>query len=119
MEKNRAEIAKEKEALVEARQMVADFKRSLFDMYKNHLEMISSLPEADEDPAEMAAAAQEAPAESGEPVQEAAPAAEDQPDPFATSQFSSRVIQGAYEDRFNDLQFGENNNQAAAEETEG
>ena len=50
MEKNRAEIAKEKEALIEAQQQVADFKKSLFDMYKSHLELISSMPDTfDED----------------------------------------------------------------------
>ena len=38
MEKNRAEIAREKEALAQVKKMVADFKRSLFDMYKGHLE---------------------------------------------------------------------------------
>ena len=46
MEKNRAEIAKEKEALIEAQQQVADFKKSLFDMYKSHLELISSMPDS-------------------------------------------------------------------------
>jgi cell division initiation protein len=49
MEKNRAEIAREKEALAQAKKMVADFKRSLFDMYKGHLEMISSIPEENEE----------------------------------------------------------------------
>ena len=37
MERNRAEIAQEQDNLANARQMVADFKRSLFDMYKSHL----------------------------------------------------------------------------------
>lgn len=45
MEKNRAEIAKEQESLIEARRQVSDFKKSLFDMYKSHLEMISTMPE--------------------------------------------------------------------------
>lgn len=49
MEKNRAEIAKEKESLIEARRQVADFKKSLFDMYKSHLELISSMPESYDD----------------------------------------------------------------------
>ena len=53
MEKNRLEIAKEKTALVEAQQQVADFKKSLFDMYKSHLELISSMPETFEDAAEV------------------------------------------------------------------
>jgi len=49
MERNRAEIAKEKEALIVAQQQVADFKNSLFDMYKSHLELISSMPETFDD----------------------------------------------------------------------
>ena len=53
MEQNRAEIAREKEALIEAQRQVADFKKSLFDMYKSHLELISSMPETfDNDEAE-------------------------------------------------------------------
>jgi cell division initiation protein len=49
MERNREEIAKEKEALITAQQQVADFKKSLFDMYKSHLELISSMPESFDD----------------------------------------------------------------------
>ena len=49
MERNREEIAREKEALIEAQQQVADFKKSLFDMYKTHLELISSMPETFEE----------------------------------------------------------------------
>ncbi|MBE6826753.1 MAG: DivIVA domain-containing protein [Oscillospiraceae bacterium] len=108
MEKNRAEIAREQESLVQARKMVADFKRSLFDMYKSHLEMISAMPEAEEAPA--APAKKEAPAP--------APVEESKPDPFATSQFSTRVIRGAYESRFSDLQFGDNNSQTGQKPAE-
>lgn len=114
MEKNRAEIAKEQEALVQARKMVAEFKRSLFDMYKGHLEMISAMPEEDDElpvTAEEEPAAAEAPAAEEKSAVEEAMAFTDAPDPFATSQFSSRVIQGAYESRFSDLQFGDNNTQ--------
>ena len=65
MEQNRAEIAKEKEALIEAQRQVADFKKSLFDMYKSHLELISSMPETvDEEPE----AEEAAPAETAEEV---------------------------------------------------
>lgn len=53
MEKNRLEIAREKEALIEAQQQVADFKKSLFDMYKSHLELISSMPETFDEAAGM------------------------------------------------------------------
>ncbi len=111
MEKNRAEIAKEQEALAQARKMVADFKRSLFDMYKGHLEMISAMPEAEEaEETEESVKTEETPAVNL--AEETAPAEEAKPDPFATSQFSTRVIRGAYESRFSDLQFGDNNSQS-------
>ncbi len=112
MEKNRAEIAREQEALVQARKMVADFKRSLFDMYKSHLEMISAMPEAEE----AVPAAEEAPAAKEESQEKAAD--DVKADPFATSQFSTRVIRGAYESRFSDLQFGDNNSQSSQKPTE-
>lgn len=49
MERNREEIARERENLIEAQQQVADFKKALFDMYKSHLELISTMPETFED----------------------------------------------------------------------
>lgn len=52
MERNRLEIEKEKQALIEAQQQVSEFKKSLFDMYKNHLELISSMPETFEEATE-------------------------------------------------------------------
>ena len=88
MEKNKEEILREKENLRLAHQQVADFKRQLFDMYKEHLELISTMPEdfpEDEEPAaveaapaEAPAAAETAPAENtaAPVVEEAAPAAE-------------------------------------------
>lgn len=111
MERNRAEIAKEKEKLVAAQKEVTEFKRDLFDMYKSHLEMISAMPEVeldDEDDAEEEYEEQAEPEEYTEP----------KPDPFATSSFSARTIKGAYENRFTDLQFGQNNAQAGNNTTE-
>ena len=49
MEKNRLEIEREKEALIVAQKQVSDFKKSLFDMYKSHLELISSMPDSFEE----------------------------------------------------------------------
>ena len=49
MERNREEIAREKDALKEAQNQVSEFKKSLFDMYKSHLELISSMPETFDD----------------------------------------------------------------------
>lgn len=56
MERNRLEIAKEKDALTDARRQVAEFKKSLFEMYKSHLELISSMPEDYEDDFDMTTA---------------------------------------------------------------
>ena len=99
MEKNRAEIAKEKENLIEAQKQVSEFKKSLFDMYKTHLEMISAMPEIELDEEDTSQYS-----EQTETTEEELP----QPDPFATSSFSARTIKGVYESRFTDLQFGQN-----------
>ena len=98
MEKNRAEIAKEN--LIEAQKQVSEFKKSLFDMYKTHLEMISAMPEIELDEEDTSQYS-----EQTETTEEELP----QPDPFATSSFSARTIKGVYESRFTDLQFGQNN----------
>lgn len=100
MEKNRAEIAKEKENLIEAQKQVSEFKKSLFDMYKTHLEMISAMPEIELDEEDTSQYS-----EQTETTEEELP----QPDQFATSSFSARTIKGVYESRFTDLQFGQNN----------
>ena len=75
------QLNREHANLVETKKQVADFKRSLFDMYKEHLELISALPE-DSEEAEPAAPAQAAPAE--------APAPEAASGDAAQSSFGSR-----------------------------
>jgi len=81
-----AQLEAENAHLVETQHQVADFKRALFDLYKEHLELISRLPEsADEveyveveeteeaeETAETAGAAAEAVAETAEAVKETA-----------------------------------------------
>ena len=81
-----AQLEAENAHLVETQHQVADFKRALFDLYKEHLELISRLPEsADEveyveveeteeaeETAETAEAAAEAVAETAEAVKETA-----------------------------------------------
>ena len=81
-----AQLEAENAHLVETQHQVADFKRALFDLYKEHLELISRLPEsADEveyveveetekaeEAAETAEAAAEAVAETAEAVKETA-----------------------------------------------
>ena len=100
MEKNRHEIEKEKQNLYEAQRQVTEFKKTLFDMYKSHLEMISAMPEIEIEEEEEI---QEYETEEEEPPK---------PDPFATSSFSARNVKGVYESRFSDLQFGQNNSQS-------
>ena len=114
MEKNRAEIAKEKENLVEAQRQVSEFKKTLFDMYKEHLAMISTMPEieTDEQPAPAYNSATAAAPTPTQTSYEEPPT----PDPFATSSFSARTVRGAYESRFTDLQFGQKNPQSTAEQ---
>ena len=87
IEKNEAEIKAEHEKLAAAKKQVADFKKALFEMYKDHIKMVSTMP--DEDDSEFGV------------TEEAAPSASD---PFATAQFSAKTIQGAYDSRFGDLQ---------------
>lgn len=107
MEKNRAEIAKEKENLIEAQKQVSDFKKTLFDMYKTHLEMISAMPEIETEEEE------ETPVYNAplEATEEELP----KPDVFATSSFSARTVKGVYESRFTDLQFGQKKGRSSAE----
>lgn len=44
-----AQLEAENAHLVETQHQVADFKRALFDMYKEHLELISRLPESSDE----------------------------------------------------------------------
>lgn len=76
MEKNRAEIEKEKQNLIDAQKQVSEFKKMLFDMYKSHLEMISAMPEIEIDD-------DETDKNASEPQHYELP----KPDPFATSSF--------------------------------
>lgn len=96
IEKNEAEIKAEHEKLAAAKKQVADFKKALFEMYKDHIKMVSTMP--DEDDSEFGVTEEAAPKL---PETEVAPSASD---PFATAQFSAKTIQGAYDSRFGDLQ---------------
>lgn len=107
MEKNRAEIEREKKNLVDAQKQVTEFKKTLFDLYKTHLEMISAMPEIEIDEDEQADDSKEA----EEKVHYEMP----EPDPFATSSFSAKTVKGLFDSRFADLQFGQNNEQTTAE----
>ncbi|MDE5565017.1 MAG: DivIVA domain-containing protein [Oscillospiraceae bacterium] len=90
MEKNRAEIAKEKEVLAEARRMVADFKRSLFEMYKGHLEVIAAMPETEADEEQLQTPAMPAEAMQAELTVDNA--------------VTDKILEEAYEARFSDIE---------------
>ncbi len=96
LKRNQEEVAAAHEQLADARKKVADFKKALFDMYKEHLEVLSAMPE--EDDVDFAADYSEASDYSDEDVIATAPS---QNDPFASSQFSAKSIQGAYERSYN------------------
>ncbi len=112
MEKNRAEIEKEKENLLEAQKQVSEFKKTLFDMYKTHLEMISAMPEIEIDEEETPEY------DISEPEETVVKTELPKSDPFATSSFSARTVKGVYESRFTDLQFGQKKGSSESTEKE-
>ena len=91
-------LAEKKEALAETKRQIAEFKSSLFEMYKEHLEMISALPDGTdgddaefasdetaeyaEEAAESAEETAEAAAETAEQVEAEVVSAENTADPF-------------------------------------
>ena len=124
MERNRAEIEKAHEDLVKARQMVADFKRSLFDMYKEHLEVISAMPEVDEDDdsnsdsitaedakkiiRETVAEVESASTSSEKEIKDSKTPLKKSGDLFSEERFSDKVAEQAFESHFSDIQSEEN-----------
>lgn len=100
IEKNEAEIEEEHKKLAAAKKQVANFKKALFDMYKEHLNMLSAMPEEDDTTFGMTEENATEPAQP-KPAVAAAPAASD---PFDAEPFSAKAIQGAYDSRFGDLQ---------------
>ena len=99
--KNQAEIDEAHQALADARKQVADFKKALFDMYKEHLQMLSTMPE--EDDLEFGFTPQQDEPEEEVPEQEIPVVSAPTSDPFASSQFSAKTIQGSYDSHFGDL----------------
>lgn len=125
------QLEQENQALVTAQRQVANFKKTLFELYKEHLEQISKLPdtvdaadeteEAEEEiveteeeiVTEVDAEIVESEGDSWDAATDAwgeAPAAEEKAeqkvDPFRTSEFSREAVRAEQESRFSDLQFG-------------
>ncbi|MDE5577747.1 MAG: DivIVA domain-containing protein [Oscillospiraceae bacterium] len=73
----KVQLEKEKRCLVKMQQEVSDFKASLLNMYKQHLEQITAIPEYEDDseepPAPAPAAAAPAPAPAPAPIPAPAP----------------------------------------------
>lgn len=101
LKKNQEEVAAAHEQLADARKKVADFKKALFDMYKEHLEVLSAMPEEDDldFSVDYSSASSEITKDTSDETITASPS---KSDPFATSQFSAKTIQGAYERSFID-----------------
>lgn len=102
-----AQLERENASLVTTQHQVADFKRTLFDMYKQHLELISRLPEtveelSDEDTEEVVeiieVEEEEAPAETAAPAAAPAPAAEPEAATAANAAFDG-VAQSTFGSR--------------------
>lgn len=125
------QLEQENQALVTAQRQVANFKKTLFELYKEHLEQISKLPdtvdeidEAEEPEEEIIEADDEIATEVEAEIVEGegdnwdaatdawgeTPAAEEKAeskvDPFRTSEFSREAVRAEQESRFSDLQFG-------------
>ena len=121
----KVQLEKEKRCLVKMQQEVSDFKANLLNMYKQHLEQITAIPDYDDDDddeeiaEEVAEAIQEAvQAEAAAPVPQTA--AQDMEatkvldNPFKSEKtsfpFDNAVASGAArtENKFGDLKFGQN-----------
>lgn len=130
------QLEQENQALVTAQRQVANFKKALFEMYKEHLELISQLPNTVDESADETAASDAEEADpavaDAETVEETdvevipaagdswdaatdawgdspvaeEKAAEPKVDPFRTSEFSREAVRAEQESRFSDLQFG-------------
>lgn len=115
------ELKREQKNLAYLQKQVSAFKKSLFDVYKSHLEMISSLPQSDDDDdiCEVEEEYEETAEENTEkktftatasipavPAQSEQPA-EEKPDPFRTQ---SIPIIGGGDSKYSELQFGQQNN---------
>lgn len=109
------ELKREQKNLSYLQKQVSAFKKNLFDMYKSHLEMISSIPQIDEEDEDEYEEETETSVQTAvqqkvsEPEQTAfaqeAPA-EEKPDPFRTQ--SMPIIGG--DNKYAELQFGQQNN---------
>lgn len=112
----RVQLEKEKRCLVKMQQEVSDFKANLLNMYKQHLEQITAIPDYDDDEE-----TEEAPAPVPVPVKEDAAPEQPAQDMEATKvmdnpykpeksnfPFDNSVASSKTENKFGELKFGQN-----------
>ncbi|MBP1561567.1 MAG: DivIVA domain-containing protein [Oscillospiraceae bacterium] len=116
----RVQLEKEKHCLVKMQQEVSDFKANLLNMYKQHLEQITAIPDFDDDEDEdeeevpVSAAPASEPAPAPQPVEQNMEATRVMENPFkqekSASPFGDSAFAGASktENKFGDLKFGQN-----------
>ena len=118
----KVQLEKEKRCLIKMQQEVSDFKANLLNMYKQHLEQITAIPDYDDDDEDEEIAEEVAEAIQEAEQEEAAPqtAAQDMEatkildNPFKSEKtsfpFDNAVASGAArnENKFGDLKFGQN-----------
>ncbi len=118
----KSQLEREKNCLVKMQQEVSDFKANLLNMYKQHLEQITAIPdyEGEDDESEEEEVPVAAEAASAAPVQEEPPA----PVQHEMNMEATRVMENPYrqekaplpfgeatvptENRFGNLKFGQN-----------
>ena len=120
----RVQLEKEKRCLIKMQQEVSDFKANLLNMYKQHLEQITAIPDYDDDDED-----EEIAEEVAEAIEEAAQKEEAVSAPQATSQDmeATKVLENPFkterssfpfdnavanasktENKFGELKFGQN-----------
>ncbi len=97
----KVQLEKEKRCLVKMQQEVSDFKANLLNMYKQHLEQITAIPDYEDDSEEPResvsdASAAKTPAQAPAPVQSEEPQVHAQPQPAQHNLEATRVMDNPY-----------------------
>lgn len=91
----KVQLEKEKRCLVKMQQEVSDFKANLLNMYKQHLEQITSIPDYEDDSDEQQSASE--PAQAAAPAPASAPAPVSAPAPAPHNEASHAQPQQDFE----------------------
>lgn len=117
------QLEKEKRCLVKMQQEVSDFKASLLNMYKQHLEQITAIPDYDDDYEDEPDPVTPTDAPVSAPVQQPVPMSEEQnmeatrvmenpyrqeKNPFPFGDTTAAVGSAKTENKFGELKFGQN-----------